>query len=201
MVRKKAHAVINKNCQVIIKNKGQVINNKDQVINNKGQVKVQQMAFMIIGLSLFFVVVGLFVLSFAFSGLKESKALLDEKEATLLVERLSNAPEFSCGNAFSGQRSNCIDLDKAFALKEKIEEYDNFFGVEGITIRVLYPFSTTECTLSNYPNCGKLTVLEGGNLGIDKSDFVSLCRKEKEGNSFYDKCELGELIVRVADDE
>src|SRR3989344_5599610 len=107
--------------------------------NKKAQMKVQQMAFMIIGLSLFFVLVTLFILSFALSGLKDSKALLDEEEATLLVERLSNTPEFSCGNAFSRTRTNCIDMDKAFVLKGKISDYKDFFGVEGIKIRVLYP--------------------------------------------------------------
>ncbi|MCR4327144.1 MAG: hypothetical protein NUV46_01015 [Nanoarchaeota archaeon] len=171
------------------------------MVSKKAQVKVQQMAFMIIALTLFFALVGLFALSFAFSGIKESKALLDEEEATLLVGKLSNAPELSCGNAFQESRSNCIDMDKAVILKERINDYKNFWGVEGITVLVLSSSLTNECTINNYPECGRLTVLSSGNLGIDKSDFVSLCRKEKKGETFYDKCELGELIVRISNEQ
>ena len=157
------------------------------------------MAFMLIGLTIFFVLVGLFALSFAFSGLKDSKALLDEKEATLLVSKLANSPEFSCGGAFGTDKVNCIDIDKVFALKEEIMMYKSFWGVEGIEIIKIYPSSTGECTSLSYPNCEILTVLESGGA-IDKSTFVSLCRKEGAGGSFYDKCELGRLIVRVSNE-
>jgi len=38
----------------------------------KGQVKIQQMAFMIVTLTIFFILVGLFALSYSYSGLKSS---------------------------------------------------------------------------------------------------------------------------------
>jgi len=166
----------------------------------KAQVKIQQMAFMIIGLTLFFVLVGLFVLSFGLSGLQESKDALDEERATLLVGKLSDAPEFLCGGAYGTRKSNCIDMDKIFILKENIENYKNFWEVEGITILVLSSNSTLECNSNNYPECGRFIVLGDGKSGIDKSDFVSLCRKEKSENLIYDKCELGKLIVRISNE-
>ena len=92
-------------------NKG--VNNRG---NKKGQVKVQQMAFMILGLTLFFVLVGLFALSFVFSGIKDSKNLLDEQQATLLVQKLANSPEFTCGTAFGTEKTNCVDLDKVWEI-------------------------------------------------------------------------------------
>ena len=170
------------------------------VNNKKAQVKVQQMAFMIIGLTIFFVLVGLFILSFAFSDLKQSKALLDEQEATLLVQKLANSPEFSCGGAFGTVKSNCVDLDKVWALKEKIEDYSEFWDINGIEIIKIYPSSSQECTNSNFPDCAYLTVLESKKLGVDKSTFVSLCRKESDGRRIYDKCEIGKLVVRFSNE-
>jgi len=175
-----------------------MVKNKKERIkkNRKAQIRVQQMAFMILGLTIFFALVGLFVFSFIFSGLKDSKKLLNEQEATLLVSRLANSPEFSCGKAFGTQKLNCVDLDKVFVLKEKINDYSDFWGVKGIEIRKLYPKSSRECTESSYSDCGFLEVLKSENLGVDKSTFVSLCRKVKSTDSFYNKCELGRLIVR-----
>ena len=82
----------------------------------------------------------------------------------------------------------------------KIKKGKNFWEVEGITILVLSSNSTLECNSNNYPECGRFIVLGDGKSGIDKSDFVSLCRKEKSENLIYDKCELGKLIVRISNE-
>ena len=166
----------------------------------KGQMKVQQMAFMIVGLVIFFVLVGLFVLNFAFSGLKTSKANLDEQRATLLVQGLAGSSEFSCGNAFGTGKVDCIDMDKIFALQNYAKDYAGFWGVGGIEIRKLYPLkdSSVECTSSTYPNCGHVTILASKTLGMDESAYVSLCRKADNNGTLYDQCDLGELILRVS---
>jgi len=49
------------------------------MVKKKAQMKIQQMAFMLIAIIIFFVLVGLFALSMSFGGLKEKKAALDEK--------------------------------------------------------------------------------------------------------------------------
>jgi hypothetical protein len=41
----------------------------------KGQMKIQQMAFMLMAVTLFFVLVGMFFLIFSFSNLKESAGI------------------------------------------------------------------------------------------------------------------------------
>jgi len=170
------------------------------VKDKKAQVRVQQMAFMIIGLTIFFVLVGLFALSFMFSGLKNSKKLLNEQGATLLVSRLANSPEFSCGKSFGTQKLNCIDLDKILVLKRYAKDYSGFWDVKGIEIRKLYPPSSIACTESSYPNCGFWTILKSKSLGVDKSAFVSLCRKIPSEGSFHNKCTLGKLIVRFSNE-
>ncbi len=165
------------------------------MVNKKAQMKIQQMAFMLMVITFFFILVGLFILSTKFSGLKKSAEDLEEKNAMLLVSKLAASPEFACGEVYSGQKVNCIDSDKVVALMKKQQDYSEFWGVKTIEIRKIYPESETKCTPTTYPNCGIFKILQDSNSAGDKSLFVSLCRKENSNSLFYDKCELAKLIV------
>jgi len=175
--------------------------NKEKMIklnNKRAQMKIQQTAFLLIAVTLFFVLVGIFVLSFKMSDLKKSATLLEEKNAILLVSKLANSPEFSCGNAFGINRINCIDADKVMMLKKLSTTYRRFWGVNNIEIRKLYPESADrECTRETYPECNIINIwprITGENYtAID--NFVSLCKKESKNNQVYDKCELALLMV------
>lgn len=175
------------------------------MVNKKAQMKIQQMAFMIVAITIFFILVGLFALSFVFSGLDAKKQALDEQNALTLVTKLANSPEFSCESAYGTQKAACVDFDKALALKAKNESYYNFWGVDGIEILKIYPEPTIpliKCTFSNYPNCDLLEIVVTKNhMGIAKESFITLCRKEGKGLGFYDKCELAKLIVRVENEK
>ena len=161
----------------------------------KAQLKIQQMAFMLIAVTLFFVLVGMFILTIYISELKNSAAILDEKNALLLVTKLANSPEFSCGGSFGNLRTNCIDADKVMILRERISNYENFWDVENIEIRKIYPKSENkECTLENYPDCNIIKIREG-NITTEHSNFVSLCRKESFEGEVENKCELAKLII------
>ncbi|MDP2673212.1 MAG: hypothetical protein Q8O84_05350 [Nanoarchaeota archaeon] len=170
----------------------------------RSQMKIQQMAFMLIAVMIFFALVGLLILSVGFSGLKEKASALQEENAKLLVSRLANSPEFSCGQAF-GSKENCIDLDKVFVLKNNINNYKNknknFWGVSDIEIIRIYPANKNLiCASANYPDCDTLKLIsdpEEKTTGISAENFVSLCRKEYDSESYstYDKCELGKVVV------
>jgi len=164
-------------------------------MNKKGQMKIQQMAFMLIAVMMFFALIGLLILTVKFSGLKEKATELSEKNAMLLVTKLANSPEFSCGNAFGGTRGSCIDADKAMSLKKNIDKYEDFWGVSGIEIRKIYPAiqGEVECAGQNYQECNKITLISG--KGTSTENFVSLCRKEFDGEKNYDKCELAKILV------
>lgn len=161
--------------------------------NKKAQMKIQQMVFMLIAVTLFFVLVGLFFIMVVFSGAKESAALLEERNALLLVSKLANSPEFRCGDAFGGVKINCIDSDKAMALKSNINRYTNFWGVDGIKIKKIYPEEDEVCTFENYPDCGEIILITGRGTGV--SNFVALCRKKNIEGQIHDKCELARIIV------
>ncbi len=166
-------------------------------MNKKAQMKIQQMAFMLIGVVLFFSLVAMFVIVFKFSGLRESASALEEKNAMLLVTKLANSPEFSCGNAFGTGKTNCVDADKVMILKDSINKYSNFWGASNIEIRKTYPASSSEvfCTRSTYPNCNIIQLITNETVGTGVSNYISLCRKSSLEGSAYDKCEIAKLIV------
>ena len=186
-----------KNNQMLINKKAQMkinFSKKFRVNQDKtGQMKIQQMAFMLLAVFLFFVLIGMMILSFKFSNLKEEAAILEEKNALLLVSKLSNSPEFSCGEAFGTTKVNCIDMDKVFVLKQYIGDYANFWGVENIEIRKIYPSLAGEfvCDNENYPDCNIIRLISDTPTGVGISNFVALCRIE-EGNPI---CDLGKIIV------
>ena len=161
----------------------------------KGQMKIQQMAFMLMAVTLFFVLAGLFVFSILFSNIKTSAKNLEQENTILLVSKIANSPEFSCETAFGGNRLSCIDADKAMALSNNINKYKNFWGVEEIEIRKIYPPTDLPCTWANYPKCGKIEVLSSENGGTGISNFVALCRKENIEDKIEDICELAKIIV------
>ena len=163
--------------------------------HKKAQLKIQQMAFMLIAVTLFFVLVGMFVLTVYLSDLKNSASVLEEKNAMLLVTKLANSPEFSCGNAFKSKKTNCIDADKVMMLKENINKYSDFWDVENIEIRRIHPVSNhVECTLETYPNCSIIKIRDSP-ISAEFSNFVSLCRKASLDGEVYDKCEIAKLMV------
>ncbi|RMG81510.1 MAG: hypothetical protein D6707_04725 [Bacteroidetes bacterium] len=169
-------------------------------MNSNGQMKIQQMAFMLLAVTLLFALIGMAFIAIKSQNLKKSFSESKEREARLLVLGLANTPEFSCGGAIRNRISGCVDADKVMALSQsdKIEKYKGFWGLSKIEIVKMYPRidGKTVCDLSsNYPNCDIIKVLDEGNSGFSFSNFVSLCRKEKKGDEIYDKCELAKLIV------
>ena len=159
-------------------------------------MKIQQTAFMLLALTLLFALVGLFFLGFKLTSVKNLASDLDEKNAKLLVSKLANSPEFWCGESFGNTKGACIDEDKVMMLKELLE-YNEFWSVADIKIRKIYPVLNPEikCTRTNYPNCNIIELKENSMIGNYESNFVSLCRKEPQGQSFYNKCEIAELLV------
>ncbi len=162
----------------------------------KAQLKIQQMAFMLIAVTLFFVLIGMFVLVMKFSGLKEEASMLEEENAMLLATKIANSPEFSCGNVFGTTKIACVDTDKIIVLRENMAKYSDFWGVSNIEVRKIYPKSDEiVCNLGNYPNCNVIRLHSQEIKGTPMSNFVLLCRKDVYEGESYDKCELGKIII------
>ena len=165
-------------------------------LSNKAQMKVQQTAFMLIALTILFVMVAMVVLMVKVGNLRSEATSLEEQNAILLSTKLANSPEFSCGDAFGTSKVNCVDANKIMALKEHIEDYENFWSVENIEVRKIYPSTGDElCTKSNYPDCAIIRLYDQEISGFDSSSFVALCRKELTDEGIIDRCELAKLII------
>ena len=156
------------------------------------------MSFMLLAVTIFFVLVGVLILSYKLSGLRKMATDLNEENAMTLATKLANSPEFSCGEAFGNIKTSCVDADKLMVLRENIDKYSKFWGVANIEIRKIYPSDEKEvtCTLGNYPNCNIIRLKESEISGYDASNFVSLCRKESFEGEIYDKCELAKIVIK-----
>lgn len=165
-------------------------------MNSKAQLKIQEMAFMIIAVILFFILVGLFAVSIVYKNLRESASEIAEEKTLSAIENLAGTAEFIC----AGEKSNCVDADKLMALTGKTS-YRDFWDFSSLSIVKLSGFSKGEenwikCSLQNYPECDIFEIYDSG-IKNEKiiSSFVALCRKEYENNYNYDKCEIAKLIA------
>jgi hypothetical protein len=182
---------------------------KTERINKKAQMKIQQMSFLLIAVFMFFSLVGMIVVTMMLSNIRNSVADLKEQDARLLASRIANSPEFSCGEVYGDQKTDCIDLDKVMVLIDNSDKYETFWGVDNIEIRRTYPLliiggnvvGERLCTKDSYPRCNYFKIMDKPLLGVDKSNFVALCRKEKYMGEIVNKCEMGKIIIRYGEDE
>lgn len=156
---------------------------------SKAQIRVKQMVFMLIAVTILIAMVGMFILMIRIQKIKNTASELEEQNAVLLASKLANSPEFSCGDAFGRQRSNCVDYDKFLILKENMERYENFWGVKNIELMIIYP-------AGDFRRGESLVLVEGTVEGKDASSFVSVCKKKVLKDKIQDVCTLGRLFVR-----
>ena len=158
------------------------------MVRNGAQFQIQQMAFMIVAVVIFFVLIGLFFLTYQSQGLKESHAQLEKDKAISSLSVIANLPEISCGDL-------CLDIDKIEVLSK--EDYSGFWNVGSIKVYKIYPSfnSVVKCPAVN---CNYWEVFDGAQGNIKEySTYVSLCRKNSEEGSIYDFCEVGKIAVGV----
>lgn len=164
-----------------------MINNKGK----KGQFKIQQMAFMLLAVFLFFILVSLFWLAIQQRNLHKEATQLEEEKTFFIADFLSGSSEFSCTGEIG---EYCIDTDKLIVLQEK-EAYKDLWPVSFIQVRKLDgEMDEKECNKVNYPNCNIYKVF-GYDDGTGKGSFVALCRWERISGYATKICELGKLII------
>jgi hypothetical protein len=159
-----------------------------------GQMKIQQMAFMIVAVFFFFILVGLFFLNVSFKGIKLSAAELQKEQAISSLGVLSDMPELGCGS----RESFCLDRDKLRVLSGGLGNfYEGLWPVASVEVNIIYPGSgnIVKCPAAN---CNSFKIYDNGQRNQKKySTFVSICERVREKGVAYDRCEIGKLIVGV----
>ena len=160
---------------------------------NKGQMKIQQMAFMIVAVFFFFILVGLFFVSYHYKTLKGSYAELQGQQAVSSLQVIADMPEMNC----DGRTSNCLDKDKLLVMSGSPERYADLWPVASVEVYQVYP-SFNEKIRCPSANCNYYPVFNSSQTNIKTySTFVSICEDVSRN---YEKCEIGKLVVGVKDE-
>ena len=165
---------------------------------SKAQLKIQEMAFVIVAIIIFFFIAGIFLLNLWGSGLKKDVETQRIEKASEIALKIADSPELGWASS-SGICENCVDLDKAMALKERIaigSDYKNFWGTDigAIRIQLIHPRKTGECTKYNYPECKTITLFNRTEDFQYVGSYVALCRQDEKKGGYF-RCELGKIEV------
>jgi len=164
------------------------------VVDSRGQMKIQQMAFMILALFLFFTLVGLFFLRIEFGDLEKSSRELEKDSTISSLEVISNMPELNCDS----RKRLCLDKDKLDIMSSEFgSDYELFWPASSVKIYIVYPEqkSLIECPRAN---CNYFNIFDNGQTNKQEySIYVSICEKTKKEGYVYDNCDIGKLVVGV----
>jgi hypothetical protein len=165
---------------------------KDLAANysKRGQIKIQQMAFMLVALVIFFAMVGLIYVGLSLNSLKKSAQGLQDVEAIEIAKKIASSPELAFTSLSMSDCSSCVDLEKALMLKEIIN-YKSFWNLNYLMIEKVYPNQTdVECTRYNFPDCSKITIIANDTVASETA-FVSLVRWDPDLQRY--RYELGKV--------
>ena len=161
-------------------------------INKKAQLKIQQMVFMLVALTLLFILVALFFIVFKVTKLQKDVVELRRDQAAGLVSKIASTPEFIFEDT-----PNAIDADKLMILQGKPQYREYFGNIEGIIIQKIYPSgSLVECTRSNYPECNQIKLFTQSSSAPDSS-YVAWCRKQSIAGVAFNKCDIALLMIKT----
>ena len=166
--------------------------------STKAQLKIQEMAFMLVAVVLFFTLVGLFVMSILFTSIQDEATRLAEEKTLAAATSLADTPELSCIAA----KANCVDGDKLISLMNiNNSAYENFWPFSSLKIIKQSGFTKNDsalipCTYANYPDC-ELFEIYDKNVNNERAieSFVALCRKDFENDRVFDRCEVAKIIA------
>lgn len=160
--------------------------------SSRAQMKIQQMAFMLVALVVFFSLVALVYFSISLSNLQGDAQQLKEDEAKEIVRKLAGSPELAFTS--SSDCDSCIDLDKALMLSEA-QLYEDFWNLDYLMIEKVYPPDRdVECTRFNYPDCSTITIFrKTPDIGVAPRAFVALARWDETTGKY--KYEMGKIYA------
>jgi hypothetical protein len=167
------------------------------LMSKVAQFKIQQMAFMLIAVFIFFTLVGLFFLQISLGDLRYSAEQLEKKQVLSALLSWSELPELSC----SDRSSSCIDEDKLYVLSSQDYNrlYSSFWPVASIRVyKVNSNFSLGELECPQ-PNCNYYNIYKSDQISSQPyyAAYVSLCKKNRLEGQVFESCELATLSLQL----
>jgi hypothetical protein len=160
------------------------------------QFQIQQMAFMIIALFIFFAIAGIFMLNISLGGLKEDAQELKADKAISFLATIPQMTEFTYG----GNCINCLDRDKLRVFHNHSTEYKEFFPLDSLKAIRVYPEPTNFLPDGN-PECPStdcLVLFNSTNSSIQEyATFVPVCEKSRALGMISEQCEVWKLVGGV----
>ncbi|MFH1237859.1 MAG: hypothetical protein ABIH79_00805 [archaeon] len=161
---------------------------------NRGQMQIQQMAFMILAVFLFFILVGLFFLRIQLGDVTKSVVQLQTEQAISSLKVIADMPELN----YDSHESLSLDEDKLRIMSGNFgSHYSEFWSVASVKVYKIYPKfdELVECPSLN---CNYFEIYESSQESVKTySTYVSICKRIEEIGYVYDKCEIGKLVVGV----
>jgi len=164
------------------------------MVSRIGQMKIMQMSFMIIGVFLFFILVGLFVLGIMLGDIRGSAEELAREEAISSLETIASMSEFS----YNSDWSMAVDEDKLDVFASGVNiSYEELWPFASLKFYKVYPVFD-EAVKCPSANCNYYEVYNSGQQDVESvSSYVSICKKVREVDSTYNRCEVGKIVVGV----
>lgn len=151
------------------------------------------MAFMIVAVFIFFLLIALFFLQISMGNIRAAAIEAERRQVFESLKIFSEFPEVSC----SDQSSNCLDEDKLYVLSRQDFNilYNDFWPVASIEVLKVNN-NLTSLVACPQPNCNYFNVFDSGQQGITKySTYVSLCRTNKRQTFATKECEMAKIIL------
>ena len=154
----------------------------NKIKTKAAQFKIQQMAFMLVAVFFFFVLVGLAFLGFESKNIKSDSENAQIRETISSLKVIADMTELNCKST----EYMCLDEDKLLIMASRDET--EIWPVSSVEVRKIYP-SPLDGREIRCPaeNCNYYPVFLGEqNENIKKySTFVSICKKLKEAGQEF----------------
>ncbi len=154
----------------------------------KAQMKIQEMAFVLVGLVLLFAFIFIIYIKLQSTGIEKETTELKQSHALSLLDRVIAMPELRCSAGF-GAESLCIDKDKldSMSKSEFKDKYKTLWkGVKEIKIKEIYPESGQEYVIFS----------DEKQDYTEYSAFTRICKDKYEGVG-WQQCSIGIVMVSV----
>lgn len=156
-----------------------------------GQMRIQQMAFMLVAVFFFFILVGLFFVGWQYKSVYENYQNLQKQQAISSLKVISDMAELNCEDS----RELCVDEDKLEIMSKK--DYSEIWPVASIKVIKLNS-NSSQLKLCPGAGCNYYNVYSSGQKNIQEfATYVNVCRKDKVNYYQFEKCEMGKLLAGV----